>query len=270
MASSYWDEQLAARYRAFRFDFPACALAGRLIVVAGGAGGLGSATVAMLAGEGAKLIVGYRANRARAETLQRVIREDFHQELTLVEGDLLDASVRCAYAQAIESAGAPLAGAVIFPGDAARVPWEQLDAAAMEASLRANYLAPILLAKELGERMQQTEAGGSLVFFATMQAVTPLASSLNYAAPKAALVHAARILAKQWRRVRVNVVAPGATVAGMAEASVRSGKYDSYVANGAIPRFGRPEDIARVVRFFLEPDNYITGQVLVVDGGLTL
>jgi 3-oxoacyl-[acyl-carrier protein] reductase len=93
---------------------------------------------------------------------------------------------------------------------------------------------------------------------------------LNYAAPKAALVHAARILAAQWKHVRVNVVAPGATLAGMAEASVSSGKYDSFIEKGIIPRFGRPEDIARAVRFFLEPDGYATGQVLVVDGGLTL
>ena len=53
-------------------------------------------------------------------------------------------------------------------------------------------------------------------------------------------------------------------------ASISSGKYDPYVASGAISRFGRPEDIARAVRFFLEPDNYTTGQVLVADGGLTL
>jgi len=57
---------------------------------------------------------------------------------------------------------------------------------------------------------------------------------------------------------------------GMAEASVSSGKYDAYVSSGAIPRFGRPEDIARAVRFFLEPDGYVTGQVLLADGGLTL
>jgi NAD(P)-dependent dehydrogenase (short-subunit alcohol dehydrogenase family) len=65
-------------------------------------------------------------------------------------------------------------------------------------------------------------------------------------------------------------VAPGATIAGMAEVSVSSGKYDAFVEMGAIPRFGQPEDVARAVRFFLEPDNYITGQVLAVDGGLTL
>jgi len=81
------------------------------------------------------------------------------------------------------------------------------------------------------------------------------------------------VLAREWggqTNIRVNAVAPGATAAGMAEASIRAGKYDEYLEKGVIPRFGRPEDIARAVRFLLEPDNYITGQVLTVDGGLTL
>jgi len=58
--------------------------------------------------------------------------------------------------------------------------------------------------------------------------------------------------------------------AGMALASINSGKYDRFVRSGVIPRFGRAEDVARAVRFFVEPDNYVTGQVLLVDGGLTL
>jgi NAD(P)-dependent dehydrogenase (short-subunit alcohol dehydrogenase family) len=56
----------------------------------------------------------------------------------------------------------------------------------------------------------------------------------------------------------------------MAEQSVRSRKYDTFLEKKAIPRFGRPSDVARAVVFFLQPDCYITGQVLVVDGGLTV
>jgi NAD(P)-dependent dehydrogenase (short-subunit alcohol dehydrogenase family) len=106
-----------------------------------------------------------------------------------------------------------------------------------------------------------------------MQAVSLFEGSAAYAAPKAALLHAARILAKECRgkaNIRVNVVAPGVTAAGMAEASIASGKYDRYLAGGIVPRFGRAADVARAVRFFLEPDNYVTGQTLAVDGGLTL
>ncbi len=273
MISPHWDETRAARYHRFHYEFPERALAGRTVIVAGGTGGLGAALVALLAREGVELIVGYHAKRDRAESLRDAIEEQFGRKIVLVKGDLSDPEVRRDYQNAAKELAVErrtiLAGAAIFPGDPARVAFEALDQKAMEASLAANYLGPLLLAKEIGEAMERGEGGG-MVLLASMQAVAAFPSSLNYGPPKAALVHAARILAQQWSRVRVNVVAPGATVVGMGGASVQAGKYDRYLEKGAIPRFGRPEDVARAVRFFLEPDNYTTGQVLVVDGGLTL
>ncbi len=270
MPSQYWDEKLAERLRQFRYEFSEKALAGKTVVVAGGTGGLGSALVALLAREGATLIAGYRWNRERAEAVRAAIKEQFNTTIELVAGDIAEPAVIEEYVAAARKTGKTLAGAAIFPGDPARVALEALSRETMAASLESNYVGPVLLAKRLGEIMEQTNEGGSLVMLATMQAIAPFASSVNYAAPKAALVHAAKILAQQWNKVTVNVVAPGATVAGMAESSVRSGKYDRHITSGAISRFGRPEDVARAVRFFLEPGQYINGQVLVVDGGLTI
>jgi NAD(P)-dependent dehydrogenase (short-subunit alcohol dehydrogenase family) len=270
MTSQYWDEAEADAYRQFRYEFPVRALAGKTVIVAGGSGGLGAATVALLAREGVRLVVGYRANRERAEALRQSIEAQFPGTISLVAGDIAVPEVRLAYLKAAAGTGVPLAGAAIFPGDPARVAFADLNRETLLQSMESNYAGPVLLAKEIGEAMEGSASGGSIVVLATMQALAAFPSSLNYAAPKAALVHAAKILAQQWSRVRVNVVAPGATVAGMATASVQSGKYDRHIASGAIARFGRPEDVARAVRFFLEPDNYITGQALVVDGGLTL
>jgi NAD(P)-dependent dehydrogenase (short-subunit alcohol dehydrogenase family) len=270
MTTRHWDESRAAAYREFRFEFPENPLAGRVVVVAGGTGGLGAATVTLLAHEGARLVVGYRQNRERAERLRDAIQEQFGLSLTLVRGDLCDPSVRSDYLHAVAQLGGDIAGAAIFTGDPARVALADLNREAVVQSLESNYVGPMLLARDLGETMETSKGDGSVVFLATMQAAATFSSSVNYSAPKAALVHAARILAQQWNHVRVNVVAPGATIAGMASASVQAGKYDKYVESGGIARFGRPEDVARAVRFFLEPDNYVTGQVLVVDGGLTL
>ena len=270
MASPHWDESRAQASRDFNFHFREKSLAGKCVVVAGGTGGLGAATVALLANEGAHVIVGYRSDRERAARLSRAIETHYGVKIALVEGDICNADARRQYVDSAHRLKAPLVGAAIFPGDPARVPLADLNREALVASLEANYVGPLLLAKELGEAMEASPDGGSLVLLATMQAVAAFPSSLNYAAPKAALVHAARVLAQQWNHVRVNVVAPGATIAGMAAASVKSGKYDRHISSGAISRFGHPEDVARAVRFFLEPDNYVTGQVLVVDGGLTL
>src|ERR1700722_873733 len=270
MTSQHWDAGQAHAYHEFQYHFPEKTLAGKTVIVAGGAGGLGAATVALLAREGAHLVVGYRANRQRAEALRHAMQSSFGCTLGLVEGDIASAEVRQAYLAAAQKIDAPLAGVAIFPGGPARVAFENLNRETLVASLESNYVGPILLAKELGTAMEGSAEGGSVVLLATMQALAVFPSSLNYAAPKAALVHAARILAQQWNRVRVNVVAPGVTTVGRSTASVQSGKYDRHVANGAVSRFGRPEDVARAVRFFLEPDNYITGQAIAVDGGLTL
>ena len=127
--------------------------------------------------------------------------------------------------------------------------------------------------REAAARMRAAGTPGAIVLFSTMQAVDLFPGSTAYAAAKAALLHGARILAKECRgpaSIRVNVIAPGVTEAGMARASIAAGKYDRYLSEGILSRFGRAQDVARAVRFFLEPDNYITGQVLAVDGGLTL
>lgn len=237
-------------------------LAGRTIILAGGSGGLGRVTAEMLAREGARLIVSYRANLERAKPLAAL-------GATLVQADLAVASHR----QRLLDAASDLYGLVVFAGQAARVARAEEFESVLRDSVEANLLGPVLLAREAAERMKAAGVAGAIVLFSTMQAVGLFPGSIAYAAPKAGLLQAARVLAKECRgaaNIRVNVVCPGVIQAGMAEASIASGKYDRYLQQGIIARFGEARDVARAVRFFLEPDNYITGQVLLVDGGLTL
>lgn len=236
-------------------------LAGREIILAGGAGGLGSATAELLASERARLIATYRSNAERARKLAAVA--------TVLACDITKSEQR----RLLLDQAPGLYGLVVFTGDPARV----VDPTAMEQQMRhsheVNYAGPILLAREAAERMRAAKVPGSIVLLSTMQAVGLFPGSTAYAGAKAALLHAAQILARECRGqadIRVNVIAPGVMAAGMAEASIASGKYNRFVDEGTIPRFGRAMDIARAVRFFLEPDNYVTGQVLSVDGGITL
>ena len=236
-------------------------IAGLEVVIAGGAGGLGSCATHMLAQEGAQVTISYKNNRERAERLSGIAR--------IVRADLTVSADR---AQLLASAPS-VYGVVIFTGDPARTRDSSELEGAMFRSYEANYLGPILLAREAAERMKAAGTDGAIVLVSTMQAVAVFAGSTAYASQKAALTHAGRILAKECRGgtdIRVNVICPGVNRAGMAEASIAAGKYDRFLNENVIRRFGRAEDVARAVRFFLEPDNYITGQVITIDGGLTL
>jgi len=186
----------------------------------------------------------------------------------LCRADLREAGGRNALLAAAHSQG-PLYGLVVFAGDPARGDSEET----LRESAEINYLAPLLLARQAAEEMRAAAIAGSIVLFSSMQASYTFEGSTAYACAKAALAHGAKVLAKEAggpANIRVNAVAPGATLAGMAQTSLRGGKYDRFIAEGVIPRFGRAEDVARTARFLLEPDNYITGQVIIVDGGMTL
>lgn len=257
----------------FDFDFNERSLAGRVVLLAGGTGGLGSAAVALLARDGATVVAGYRTDRVRAEALKQAVEAKYKSTVHLVEGDISEPAVRARYVETADAIGDGVYGLVCFTGDPARVKFEDVTDADLHDSMKKNYVGPLLLAREAAARMVKRGNEGAIVLLSTMQAVAAFESSINYAGPKTALMQAARIMAKQLGGpggIRVNVVAPGVNRAGMALKSIESGKYDFYVDQKIIPRFGRPEDVARAIRLLVEPDNYITGQVLTVDGGLTL
>ena len=179
----------------------------RQIVLAGGSGGLGSATAELLEGEGARLFVSYRSNAERARRWNGI-----HADLTVAEDRhrLLDNAPR-------------IYALVVFTGDPARLSPGVAPGASFEEALRrsheVNFLGPILLAREAAERMKAADIPGAIVLISSMQARALFPGSTAYAAQKAALEHAARILAKECRgraNIRVNVVSPGVIDAGMA------------------------------------------------------
>src|SRR5438270_1202648 len=209
-------------------------LEGRELILVGGTGGLGAASTELLAETGARLTIAYRSREERAlafERFGRIVRSDITKP-----GDrrkLLDAAPE-------------LYGLVVFAGDPARARSSEDLEPAMRLSLEVNYMGPILLAREAADRMKSRKAPGSIVLISTIQAVALFPGSTAYAGAKVALLHSGRILAKECRGpsgIRVNVISPGVIAAGMAEASIASGKYDRYRDDGIVSRFGSPADV---------------------------
>lgn len=231
------------------------------ILLAGGSGGLGAAAAEYLIKDGARLHVSYSSGQERAQALEPIA--------TLHQADLTEAADRT---RLLDETG-PLYGLVIFVGNPARASAEASFEDVLRQSMDINFAGPLLLAREAAARMRGEGTRGAIVLLSSMQAMHVVAGSTPYATAKAALGFGARILAKECRGhtdIRVNVVAPGVMDAGMAQTSIALGKYQRFLDEDAIPRYGRATDVARAIRFLLEPDCYITGQVIAVDGGLSL
>ncbi len=273
MPSPHLDADEAKRHDLLKFDYARRPLAGRVILLAGGTGGLGAATAALLVTEGAYPILGYHTNRGRAELVQQRLQDTYSGPVGLIQCDILDAAGRQRFVEDALRVRDRIDGLVVFTGDPARAKTADLGSPAFQEALDQNTVAPLLLARDVALTMRERSARGAIVLLSSMQGTYPFEGSLAYGTAKGALIHGAKVLAKDFGGrpgININVVAPGVTTVGMARASVDSGKYDPMIDRGVISRFGRPEDIARVVRLLIDPDGYITGQVVVVDGGLTL
>ena len=270
MSSKYLDDGRQLRLQRHEYEFDDD-LTGRVVFVAGGSGGLGAGVCARLLRDGADVVLGYREDDDAAEAVKVALEAGYDGAVTLLKADISSDEGRRAAVESLDIDG--FYGAVVCVGDPSRVAPDEMANAPLERALRRNYTGPILMARDCAEILVSGSTPGAIVLLSSMQGVAVFPGSLAYSGPKSALVHAAKILAQEYggkANIRVNVVAPGVTVSGMALGSIATGKYDPYVGSGVIPRFGYPEDVARCVAFLMTPDNYVTGQTLVVDGGLTL
>src|SRR6185503_16443729 len=157
---------------------------------------------ALLLQDGALPVVGYRSNQGHALAFQQKLQDLYGGPITLVQGDVGDPEARKRYIDVALSVKGELYGLVALTGDPARVAKGALDGAALRASFSANYEAPVLLARACAEEMQTRRTRGAIVLFSSMQGVHPFEGSLAYASPKAALVHGARVLAKEYGGAR--------------------------------------------------------------------
>jgi len=236
-----------------------CSLDGRTALVTGGSRGIGRAIALELGRAGASVVVGYRSGKDEAESVAgeiggRAVHADVsdpESARALVEGagdlDIL-----------VNNAG------ITRDGLLARMPDEDWRVV-IETNLSSMFYTCRAAARPMMKRR-----GGSIVNISSIVGVHGNPGQTNYGAAKAGIIGFTKSLARELgsRGVRANVVAPGYVTTQLTDV-LPDGAKAAMLGATPLGRLGDPADVAGAVRFLCSDEaSFITGEVLLVDGGL--
>lgn len=241
-------------------------LDGRTIVVIGAGSGIGEAVANAAARQGGE-IVAVDVQAAGAEAAAARLRDEGHRAEGLACDITDDRDVQRLFAT-LE--GRAVEGLVCTPAINVRKPLLQYTDDEFDRVLRLNMKGNFNVLRA-GGRFMTARGRGSIVMFSSIRAQVVEPGQAIYAATKAAIVQMTRGAACEFgpSGVRVNALAPGVTETPLT-APIKSQKdwYEAYARKTAIGRWAEPEEIAAPTVFLLsDAARYITGTMLVVDGG---
>jgi gluconate 5-dehydrogenase len=247
-------------------------LTGKAAIVTGGSRGLGKEMAEGLAEAGASLMLCSRRAEWLDETLQEFRVKNFN-----VAGKLCDVS-KPDEIQTIVDETLKTFGKIDVLVNNAGISWgampEEMPLEKWQKVLDVNLTGCFLFAQAVGREMLKKQSG-SIINITSISGITSSANGpfyAGYAASKAGLVGLTRELAASWGRkgIRVNAIAPGFFHSRLADAVIDI--YErSIQENNAIPRIGREGELKGAVVFLAsDASSYITGQTIVVDGGMTI
>lgn len=239
-------------------------LTGQSALVTGGAKRLGRSIALALAGAGADVTITYRNSADDAvetvDAIEQLGRRGFAIECNVRSED----SVRAAITATIAEHGR-LDILVNNAGVFQTAPLDQLTLAQWDEVFETNARGPFLVSREALPHLRS--AGGRIVHLGSLGGLRPWPSHAHYCASKAALHMLTQAQAKAFApEVAVNCVAPG-WIEQDEETGVQS---ERFAAKTPMQRNGTAADVAQAVLFFASAPTFITGQILAVDGGLSL
>jgi pteridine reductase len=239
------------------------ALAGRVVLVTGGARRIGATLVRALHTAGADIVIHYRSSADAARALADTLNASRRHSAALVQADLLDEG---APAQLISGTQEAFGRLDILINNASAfypTPVGQITEASWDELVGTNLKAPLFLAQAAAAHLQS--ANGLVLNLVDIHGLRPLRDYSTYSIAKAGLIMLTKSLARELApRVRVNAVAPGPVLwPEGADAELR----EEIVSRTLLKRAGSPEDVARAVLYFACDAPYVTGQILAVDGG---
>lgn len=243
-------------------------LSGKSALVTGGARRIGRGIALALAQAGADVAITFRSSRADADKTVREI-EGLGRSSLAVECDVRsEASVRAAVDATVsrfDRLDLVVNNAAVFES----APLESLTLDQWNSVFETNTRGPFLMAREALVHLRAVE--GRIVNIGSLGGIHAWAGHAHYCASKAALHSLTQAMAKALApEVSVNCVAPGWIQLDGEDDESGSGRAAHFAAKTPMQRNGSVEDVAQAVLFFAAGPHFVTGQVLVVDGGLGL
>jgi len=246
-------------------------LSGKSALVTGASRGIGRAIAIDLARNGADVALVGRDRGALDETAAAVLAARDGAKAHVILADVADeAAVQAAVAETIAQFG-KLDIAVANAGQSTDGLMLRFKSADLDRLLDVNLKSAFYLSAAVTKPMVKARAG-AIVFISSIVGVTGNAGQSAYAATKAGLLGLTRSLAKELgsRNVRVNAVAPGLIETAMT-AQMPEAARAHYLQTIPLGRPGTPDDVSGVVTFLCsDASRYVTGQTIVVDGGLVM
>lgn len=231
-------------------------------LVTGGAVRVGRAIALSLAEAGYDLLISYNESRAESSEVERAVREA-GQRAQAVQADL---SRGADVARLARAAGDHFGRLDLLVNSASSfAPGDLLDitAEAWDAVMAVNLRAPFLLVRDTAHLLRA--ARGAVVNVVDLSALHPWTTHPHHSVSKAGLLHLTRVMARRLApEVRVNAVAPGYVLPPAHHDAAEIERNRQRIPMG---RAGAPEDVASAVRFLARAE-YVTGEVVAVDGGL--
>jgi gluconate 5-dehydrogenase len=250
-------------------------LSGRVCVVTGGHGDLAESMAGALAELGCSVVLAARRVQACEEAAQRLHAAHGVRALAVQTDVTQEDDVERLIATAVDELGSIdvlVNGAATFWAAAPEdVPLEKGWRRVLDVNLTGAFLA----CRSAGRRMLAAGAGSIINVTSTgglMSFMPDVGSTLSYTTSKGALISLTRDLAAQWadRGVRVNAIAPGSMASGMTH-SIPDDRQARMIEQIPMRRQGRPDELRGAVAYLAsDASSYVTGTVLVVDGGQTV
>ncbi len=241
-------------------------LAGKVVLITGAAQRIGAVIAKTLHAAGATVVIHYRHSAQPAEALQQAFNAQRDNSCFLVKGDILDTQ---ALPSLIEQTVA-LAGKLdVLVNNASTyypTPLGQIVEQQFDDLIGTNLKAPLFLAQAALPQLRAHN--GCIINIVDINGYRPIKDYSVYCIAKAGLILLTKSLALELPGIRVNGIAPGAIL--WPEMTENHVMHEDFLAKTPLKREGTPEDIANTVLFLIRDAPFVTGQVLAVDGGVSL